>query len=49
MRAFQRIFAALGLLPGLIARVRTLERGPGAGALRKRTRPKKPARQGGRR
>ena len=28
MRAFQRIFAALGLLPALVTRVRALERGP---------------------
>ena len=34
MRAFQRIFAALGLLPALVARVRALERGPGAGDAR---------------
>jgi UDP-3-O-[3-hydroxymyristoyl] glucosamine N-acyltransferase len=41
MRAFQRIFAALGLLPALIGRVRVLERGSGAGAPRERTRAKK--------
>ena len=41
MRAFQRIFAALGLLPALIGRVRALERGPGVGAPRERTRAKK--------
>ncbi len=41
MRAFQRIFAALGLLPALIARVRVLERGSGAGEPRKRPRAKK--------
>jgi UDP-3-O-[3-hydroxymyristoyl] glucosamine N-acyltransferase len=31
MRAFQRIFAALGLLPALVARVRALERGRRSG------------------
>ncbi len=41
MRAFQRIFAALGLLPALLGRVRALERGPGAAEPRKRTRAKK--------
>jgi UDP-3-O-[3-hydroxymyristoyl] glucosamine N-acyltransferase len=38
MRAFQRVFAALGRLPALIARVRALERGLEAGEPRKRTR-----------
>ena len=48
MRAFQRIFAALGLLPALVARVRGLERASGAGAPRKRAGArKKRARRGG--
>jgi UDP-3-O-[3-hydroxymyristoyl] glucosamine N-acyltransferase len=42
MRAFQRIFAALGLLPALVARVRALERAPEAGAPAKRPRKQKP-------
>jgi hypothetical protein len=41
MRVFQRIFAALGLLPALIARVRVLERAPAAGAAARRPRAKK--------
>jgi UDP-3-O-[3-hydroxymyristoyl] glucosamine N-acyltransferase len=41
MRAFQRIFAALGLLPALVARVRALERVAGGGAPRKRAGAKK--------
>jgi len=41
MRLFQRVFAALGLLPALISRVRVLERHLGAGGPRKRTRAKK--------
>jgi UDP-3-O-[3-hydroxymyristoyl] glucosamine N-acyltransferase len=41
MGAFQRIFASLGLLPALIARVRALERGPAAAASAGRPRAKK--------
>jgi UDP-3-O-[3-hydroxymyristoyl] glucosamine N-acyltransferase len=48
LRAFQRVFAALGRLPGLIARVRALERGQAKGETRRRTRgkPARPRRGG---
>jgi len=41
MRAFQRIFAALGLLPALVTRVRALERGLGKESPAERTPAKK--------